>query len=162
MSASISRTSARVGTLLPAAEPSRRPRRSRLRCAGAFLSKPVYSTHHAVRYAVAHDYASFVSRGALRPAIPCHIPRQFGSPTSCYSGTDEQATARFAEESTAWLSRLPADVKIIGPAPCPVERIKNRWRWHAVIKAEHPAELTRLGLYFMRRVAHCHRPGSSA
>ena len=27
------------------------------------------------------------------------------------------------------------------------------WRWHTVLKAEQPAELTRLGLYFMRRIS---------
>ena len=42
-------------------------------------------------------------------------------------------------------------INIVGPAPCPVERIKNRWRWHVLIKAEHPAELTRLGRYFLER-----------
>ncbi len=109
-------------------------------------------THHAVRYAVAHDYASFVREELCGRQSPPYPPT-IRIANIVYSGTDEQATARFAEDSTAWLSRLPADVKIIGPAPCPVERIKNRWRWHAVLKAEHPAELTRLGLYFMRRVA---------
>jgi primosomal protein N' (replication factor Y) (superfamily II helicase) len=108
-------------------------------------------THHAVRYAVAHDYASFVREELCGRQSPPYPPT-IRIANIVYSGTDEQATARFAEESTAWLSRLPADVRIIGPAPCPVERIKNRWRWHAVLKAEHPAELTRVGLYFMRRV----------
>jgi primosomal protein N' (replication factor Y) (superfamily II helicase) len=40
-------------------------------------------------------------------------------------------------------------VTVIGPAPCPVERIKNRWRWHVLVKAEAAAELTRLGRFFM-------------
>jgi primosomal protein N' (replication factor Y) len=40
---------------------------------------------------------------------------------------------------------------VIGPAPCPVERIKNRWRWHLLVKAENPAALTRLGRYFLER-----------
>jgi primosomal protein N' len=32
-----------------------------------------------------------------------------------------------------------------------VERIKNRWRWHVLIKAEQPRELTRLSRYFLER-----------
>jgi primosomal protein N' len=32
-----------------------------------------------------------------------------------------------------------------------VERIKNRWRWHVLIKADHPTDLTRLGKYFVQR-----------
>jgi primosomal protein N' (replication factor Y) len=42
-------------------------------------------------------------------------------------------------------------VTVVGPAPCPIERIKNRWRWHVLLKTEHPAELTRVGRYFMER-----------
>ena len=108
-------------------------------------------THHAVRYAVAHDYASFVHEELCGRQAPPYPPT-IRLANIVFSGTDEHATARFAEESTAWLSRFPAEVSIIGPAPCPVERIKGRWRWHAVLKAEQPADLTRVGLYFMRRI----------
>jgi primosomal protein N' (replication factor Y) (superfamily II helicase) len=107
--------------------------------------------HHAVRYAVAHDYASFVREELCGRQAPPYPP-SVRLANIVFSGTDEHATARFAEESTAWLAKLPADVTVIGPAPCPVERIKNRWRWHAVLKAEQPADLTRVGLYFMRRI----------
>ena len=73
-----------------------------------------------------------------------------------FSGTTEAATASLATSATAWLHALlrkrpMPGITIIGPAPCPVERIKNRWRWHVLIKAEHPAELTRLGRYFLER-----------
>jgi primosomal protein N' (replication factor Y) (superfamily II helicase) len=40
---------------------------------------------------------------------------------------------------------------VVGPAPCPVERIKTRWRWHVLLKGDHPASLTRVGQYFMRQ-----------
>jgi primosomal protein N' (replication factor Y) len=73
-----------------------------------------------------------------------------------FSGTTEGETANLATAATTWLhallrSRPVGGVSIVGPAPCPVERIKNRWRWHVLIKAEHPAELTRLGRYFLER-----------
>ena len=73
-----------------------------------------------------------------------------------FSGTTEAETAHLATSATTWLHALLAQapmpgLSIIGPAPCPVERIKNRWRWHVLIKAEHPAELTRVGRYFIER-----------
>jgi primosomal protein N' (replication factor Y) len=40
---------------------------------------------------------------------------------------------------------------VIGPAPCAVERIKNRWRWHVLVKAESPRDLSRLGRYLLER-----------
>jgi len=42
-------------------------------------------------------------------------------------------------------------VTVIGPAPCPVERVKNRWRWHVLIKSERPQELGRVGRYLVER-----------
>ncbi|HZS58731.1 MAG TPA: primosomal protein N' [Gemmatimonadaceae bacterium] len=118
---------------------------------GRVLIQTRLPTHHAVRYAVAHDYASFVREELCGRQAPPYPPT-IRLANIVFSGTDEQSTSRFAEESTAWLARLPAEVSIVGPAPCPVERIKGRWRWHVVLKAEQPAELSRVGRYFMRRI----------
>ena len=40
---------------------------------------------------------------------------------------------------------------LIGPAPCPVQRIKTRWRWHVLLKTEQSGELTRVVRYFLER-----------
>jgi primosomal protein N' (replication factor Y) len=40
---------------------------------------------------------------------------------------------------------------VVGPAPCPVERIKQRWRWHFLVRAGHPAAMTRALRYFAER-----------
>ena len=74
-----------------------------------------------------------------------------------FSGTEEEATMRLAERGATWLRELlarradDAHVTLVGPAPCPVERIKNRWRWHLLLKAAHPGELTRVSRYFLER-----------
>jgi primosomal protein N' (replication factor Y) len=110
--------------------------------------------HHAVRCAVAHDYASFVRSeldGRVHPAYPPVVRLM----NVVFSGTNEAETAAYAEAGAEWLRRLlaargPADVRVIGAAPCPVERVKTRWRWHLLLKAEQPASLTRVGQYFMR------------
>ena len=44
-----------------------------------------------------------------------------------------------------------AGVTVVGPAPCPVERIKQRWRWHFLLKAEQAGELTRVARYLAER-----------
>jgi primosomal protein N' (replication factor Y) (superfamily II helicase) len=111
--------------------------------------------HHAVRCAVAHDYASFVRSeldGRQQPPYPPAVRLM----NIVFSGTREAETAAYAEEGAAWLRRLLAarglgDVQVIGPAPCPVERIKMRWRWHVLLKGEHSSSLTRVGQYFMRQ-----------
>src|SRR5205085_2319975 len=111
--------------------------------------------HHAVRYAVTHDYHSFVSEelaGRDHPAYPPNVRIA----NVVFSGTQEAATARTASRAAAWLHKLLAarpapGVSIIGPAPCPVERVKNRWRWHVLIKAERPTELGRVARYLVER-----------
>jgi primosomal protein N' (replication factor Y) (superfamily II helicase) len=73
-----------------------------------------------------------------------------------FSGSIEDSTAKLAIHAGEWLRELIAtragnDVIVVGPAPCPIERIKRRWRWHVLLKSEHPAELTRVSRYFMER-----------
>jgi primosomal protein N' (replication factor Y) len=70
------------------------------------------------------------------------------------SGTVESEVAQITENAAAWLRQLimqrgVTNMSVIGPAPCPIERIKNRWRWHVLVKSETPAELTRLGRFFL-------------
>jgi primosomal protein N' (replication factor Y) (superfamily II helicase) len=122
---------------------------------GRVLIQTRVPMHHAVRCAVAHDYSGFVRQeldGRVTPSYPPNVRLA----NVVFSGTTEAGTANFATAATAWLhallrSRPMPGISIIGPAPCPVERIKNRWRWHVLIKAEHPADLTRLGRYFLER-----------
>jgi primosomal protein N' (replication factor Y) len=111
--------------------------------------------HHAVRYAVAHDYHAFVKEELTGRETPAYPP-MVRLANIVFSGTTEDATARLAASATTWLhallrSRPTPGIVFVGPAPCPVDRIKNRWRWHLLVKAEHPAELTRLGRYFLER-----------
>ena len=73
-----------------------------------------------------------------------------------FSGTVEDSTAKLAIHAGEWLRELIAtrageEVTVVGPAPCPIERIKNRWRWHVLLKSAHPGELTRVSRYFMER-----------
>lgn len=111
--------------------------------------------HHAVRCAVTHDYHTFVKQefdGRTHPAYPPNVRLA----NVVFSGLSEAATANLATQATTWLHALlrkrpMPGITIVGPAPCPVERIKNRWRWHVLIKAEQPRDLTRLGRYFLER-----------
>ena len=110
--------------------------------------------HHAVRCAVAHDFEGFVRDELPGREVPVYPPF-IRIANVIFSGTTEDATARLAERGAQWLRRLLAQrqqgMTLIGPAPCPIDRIKNRWRWHLLLKAEQPGELTRVGRYFAER-----------
>ncbi len=122
---------------------------------GEVLIQTRSPSHHAVRCAVTHDYHTFVQQelaGRKHPAYPPNVRIA----NVVLSGTQEDATARLATRAAAWLHKLLAahpapGVTIIGPAPCPVERVKQRWRWHVLIKAERPQDLGRMAQYLVER-----------
>ena len=121
---------------------------------GHVLIQTRLPTHHAVRCAVEHDFETFVRLeldGRRQPAYP-PINRLANI---VFSGTTEEATSRLALAGGTWLARLlkraGGGMSMIGPAPCPIERVKRRWRWHILLKADHPGELTRVGHYFVKR-----------
>ena len=110
--------------------------------------------HHAVRCALAHDYQAFVREeldGRVKPAYPPTVRLA----NVVFSGTTETATAKLALDAAAWLQRLvrqsAGDVLVVGPAPCPVDRIKSRWRWHLLLKSPNARELTKVARYFSER-----------
>jgi primosomal protein N' (replication factor Y) len=110
---------------------------------------------HAVRHAATHDYLSFVREELGERRSPVYPP--FVSLSNVVvSGPHEEATAQAAILAADWTRRLLArgnvrDVTLIGPAPCPIDRIKDRWRWHFLLKAARPAMLTRVSRYLAER-----------
>jgi primosomal protein N' (replication factor Y) len=122
---------------------------------GRVLIQTRIPAHHAVSYAVSHDYVSFVHdemEGRVDPPYPPNVRLA----NIVFSGVIEDSTAKLAIHAGEWLrelitTRAGDEVIVVGPAPCPIERIKSRWRWHVLLKTEHPAELTRVARYFMER-----------
>ena len=112
--------------------------------------------HHAVRCAVEHDYEKFVTQELASRRDPPYPPT-LRLANVVFSGTDEDAVSRLAIETVdrlrAMLEKQPElAVTIVGPARCPVERIKNRWRWHFMLKSASSPQLTRVARYVAERL----------
>ena len=112
--------------------------------------------HDAIRCAVDHDYTRFVHRELEHrtdPPYPPHVRLV----NVVFSGTREEETARLAIDTADLLrerlTRRAFDVTVVGPAKCPIDRLKNRWRWHLMLKSTHPGHLTRVGRFLAERVA---------
>jgi primosomal protein N' (replication factor Y) len=122
---------------------------------GEVLIQTRVPNHHAVKCAVSHDYERFADteiKGRTQPVYPPFIRLA----NVVFSGPNESDVARITEEGSEWLRQLVMQrgihgMSVIGPAPCPIERIKNRFRWHVLIKSESAGELTRVGRFFMER-----------
>jgi primosomal protein N' (replication factor Y) len=73
------------------------------------------------------------------------------------SGLNEAEVGRAASEAAEWLrglvtARAHKDVEVIGPAPAPLGRIKRRWRWHVLYRAEDRQLLDRITRYAAARL----------
>jgi primosomal protein N' (replication factor Y) len=107
--------------------------------------------HHAVRAAVEHDYRSFVSQELLDREFPPYPPT-VRLANLVFSGTNEVETMETSNQAAAFLTKLVTGrvetVHVIGPAPCAIERIKSRWRWHVLLRGRRSSELSRVLSYF--------------
>ena len=73
-----------------------------------------------------------------------------------FSAVEEDAAMELATSAAEWMSQLLSagqvdGITLVGPAPCPIERIKNRWRWHLLLKSSQPGTLTRALRFFAER-----------
>jgi primosomal protein N' (replication factor Y) len=130
--------------------------------AGRVIIQTRAPDHHAVRCALTHDYAGFVARELSERVAPAYPPTVHLA-NVLVSGEVQAAVAQAAEDAAGWLRRLVAakqvpGVLVIGPAPCPIERVERRHRWHLLVKAPDAAVLTRVGRFFAERFA----PASAA
>ena len=106
--------------------------------------------HHAIRAAAAHSVAQFAAAEfPLRsPPNPPYPPRT--ALIRFVIATDDHArTADLAEKVAAWLRRAASErlggaLTVLGPAPCPLMRLKGKWRWHVLTKSAEPRVLGRV------------------
>lgn len=112
---------------------------------GEVLVQTARPRHFALRCAAAHDYEGFAAReleDRREPGYPPH--RRLANVV--LSGPREEPVAEAADELAEWMRRLIADralagIEVVGPAPCPIDRLRDRWRWHFLIKSDGPGTL---------------------
>ncbi len=112
--------------------------------------------HHVIRHAAAHDTDAFIAdelEQRRSPPYPPHV----GLVNLVVSSPDELKVADGAAELAAWCLRLierrELPLMLLGPAPAPLARLKERWRWHVVLKGEGKA-LGAFVRYAARKLPH--------
>jgi primosomal protein N' (replication factor Y) len=121
---------------------------------GRVLVQTRHPEHHALVWAALHDTEGFLAQERrLRESPP--YPPATSLVNLIVSGTDDAGTGRRAAELADWcaalVDRYGLPITILGPAPCPLARIKDRWRWHVVLKGPSDA-LGRVVRYAARRL----------
>lgn len=112
---------------------------------GEVLVQTSRPAHHALTAAAAHDYEGFAAyefEDRREPGYPPH--RRLAN--LVVSGTDESRVIDEAEAVAEWTRALIRDrglekIEVIGPAPCPIDRLRKRWRWHFLLKADRAGTL---------------------
>jgi primosomal protein N' (replication factor Y) len=114
-------------------------RAGRGRRPGEVLVQTARPSHFAIQRALAHDYAGFAERELAdrqEPGYPPHLRLA----NLVISGRDDATVEAAALALGDWLEGLVtarpelAATRLLGPAPCPIDRLRGRWRWHLLIK----------------------------
>ena len=122
---------------------------------GEVVIQTALPDHYAVTCATSHDFHTFAElelAAREEPRYPPHARLL----NVVVSGTSEAATQEGAESAAEWLdgllrARALADVWVLGPAPCAIDRLRGRWRWHLLLRAEDPGRLGTVAEYFQHR-----------
>jgi primosomal protein N' (replication factor Y) len=102
--------------------------------------------HEAIRAAVAQDHAAFADaelrfRRAFRYPPYAHLLLALW--TAAEARDAEEAAAKGARALLA--SPAAGRVRVLGPAPAPIERLKGAWRHHVLVKAESREAIAEAG-----------------
>ena len=109
-------------------------RAGRGRLPGEVIIQTYVPDHYVVRAAVAHDYRGFVERELGARTDPRYPPGVRMARIVVSSRAQSEALAG-AESLGAWLrGRIRGHPEILGPAPAPIEKLHDRFRWHLLLR----------------------------
>jgi primosomal protein N' (replication factor Y) len=121
---------------------------------GRVLVQTRHPLHHALEHAAHHDTEGFLGTERQLRDVPPYPPA-VSLVNLIYSGPAERDVGQRAAALADWCAGLVAKyqlpVTVLGPAPCPLARIKERWRWHVLLKGPSDS-LGRIVRYAARRL----------
>jgi len=101
---------------------------------GRVVIQTYYPDHPAVRHARDHDVESF-NREELTYRQAFHYPPAVRMALVRFESASLDAARAAAEEAARAARPLPDAVRLRGPAPAPLERLRGRWRWQLLVSA---------------------------
>lgn len=92
--------------------------------------------HYAIQYAAAHDFDGFYQK-ELRFRSWMHYPPFTSLANVVLRGEQLGDVLAWAGMLGKWFESVPHEgVRIMGPAPAPIERLKNDYRYHFLLKSK--------------------------
>lgn len=108
---------------------------------GRVLVQTSSPEHPAIHYALTHDYESF-AKHALPEREEFFYPPYTSMIRIIMRGPEEKPTEDFAKMLGAQLAKYLADagdsVRVLGPAPAPLARLRGYYRFHIMLLSKDP------------------------
>jgi primosomal protein N' (replication factor Y) len=122
---------------------------------GEVIIQTSLPNHYAVSCSLAHDFEAFAERELEARKSPVYPP-YCRLVNIVVSGLQEGAAQETAQRAADWLAGLTSkqsigEIEIVGPAPSPIERIRDRWRWHLLLRSSNSAVLGKVTRFFAER-----------
>lgn len=124
-------------------------RAGRGRLGGEVFIQTFLPEHYVLQSALKHDYIGFVRKEMSYRQNPTYPPLVrlinvvITSPDNeCAADNIEMAT-KFLDVARKRMN-IADQVGVVGPAPCPIEKIHDRWRWHFLIRSASVSALNQL------------------
>ena len=103
--------------------------------------------HYSILAAQDHDYRSFYRQEIVNREMLTYPPFSHFA-RILLKGTSDSSTMKSADELTSILNAFQEahfpDLEVMGPAPAPLARIKNYYRWQILLKAVDPVHIKEL------------------
>jgi primosomal protein N' (replication factor Y) len=117
-------------------------RAGRAEKAGRVVVQTTLPDNPAVARAAKHDYEGWAA-GEIEERRGLGYP-PFGRLLRAVASSPVDARAReiATEAADAACAAVPG-AEVLGPAPAPMPRVQDRWRWHFLLKAKDPRDLAR-------------------
>lgn len=111
--------------------------------AGRVVFQTYMPDHYAITTAAAHDYEGFYRHESEIRAGLGYPPAKRLANVVVSGRTPEQVADDIQKVTNHLKRRAPSSVTIVGPAPCPLERLRGRTRHHCLLKASSVGGLDR-------------------
>jgi primosomal protein N' (replication factor Y) (superfamily II helicase) len=115
--------------------------------------------HYSVQKATQQDYPGFYAKEIEFREELLYPP--FSRFANVISTDEDKGAARTRAEAfaVACKSALPPEIKLLGPAPAPLSKLKGHYRWHVVLRAPVNAPLSTLVRGALGRLSTAERLG---
>ncbi len=102
---------------------------------GLVVVQSYHPRHYSIQHAARHDYDGFAAKElAMREELR-YPPYGRLMRILCHGRDESKVRTRAEEIAAAAKAALPAgEGEVLGPAPAPIAKLKDRHRWHALIK----------------------------